>query len=261
MNLSTTPVVQYAYNQMSGGANNSRLTNMTYPNGRVINYNYNSGLDSSISRLSSISDSTGILESYLYLGLDTVVERDHPQTGVNETYISQNGTTGDAGDMYIRLGSFWPDCGRQLVQHGTGTSTDRFQYGYDADGDVLWRNNLVNPAMGELYTYDGLNQVTSFQRGTLNSTDTGIVGTPSVSESWTYDALGNWLTVTTNGTEQTPHGEPAKRDHLDQRGDDAGLRRQRQHDDGPEWQHFGLRCLEPVGGLQERQYDVGELPI
>ena len=203
VNLSTTPVVQYAYNQMSGGANNSRLTNMTYPNGRVINYNYNSGLDSSISRLSSISDSTGILESYLYLGLDTVVERDHPQTGVNETYISQNGTTGDAGDMYIGLDRFGRIVDDNWFNTATGTSTDRFQYGYDPDGDVLWRNNLVNPAMGELYTYDGLNQLTSFQRGTLNSTDTGIVGTPSVSESWTYDALGNWLTVTTNGTEQT----------------------------------------------------------
>jgi hypothetical protein len=33
VNTSTTPVVQYAYNEMSGGANNSRPTSMTYPNG------------------------------------------------------------------------------------------------------------------------------------------------------------------------------------------------------------------------------------
>jgi hypothetical protein len=64
VNTSTTPKVQYAYNQMAGGANNSRLTSITYPNGRVINYNYNTGLDSTISRLSSISDSTATLESY-----------------------------------------------------------------------------------------------------------------------------------------------------------------------------------------------------
>jgi hypothetical protein len=41
------PKVQYAYNLMAGGANNSRLFTMTYPNSRVINYNYNTGLDSS----------------------------------------------------------------------------------------------------------------------------------------------------------------------------------------------------------------------
>ena len=39
--------------------NNSRLTQMTYPNGRVLDYNYNSGLDSSISRLSVIADDNG----------------------------------------------------------------------------------------------------------------------------------------------------------------------------------------------------------
>ena len=55
--------MQYAYTEMAGGANNSRLTSMTYPNGYVLTYNYASGLDSSISRLSSLSDSSGTLES------------------------------------------------------------------------------------------------------------------------------------------------------------------------------------------------------
>ena len=49
-------------------ANGSRLTSMTYPNGRVMNYNYTVGVDGSISRLSSISDSFGTLESYGCLG-------------------------------------------------------------------------------------------------------------------------------------------------------------------------------------------------
>ena len=63
----------------------------------------NSGLDSSISRLSSISGSSGILESYSYLGLDTAVARDHPQAGVNRCHISQ---TGDAGDQYTGMNRF-----------------------------------------------------------------------------------------------------------------------------------------------------------
>ena len=34
----TTPSVQYAYTEMAGGQNNSRLVSLTYPNGRVLNY-------------------------------------------------------------------------------------------------------------------------------------------------------------------------------------------------------------------------------
>ena len=45
MNTSTSPKVQYAYNEMSNGENNSRLVSMTYPNGRVVNANYNTGQD------------------------------------------------------------------------------------------------------------------------------------------------------------------------------------------------------------------------
>ncbi|HMP03871.1 MAG TPA: hypothetical protein PKD86_09535 [Gemmatales bacterium] len=56
MNTSTSPKVQYAYSEMPSGANHSRLTSITYPNGRVMTYNYASGLASDISRLSSISD-------------------------------------------------------------------------------------------------------------------------------------------------------------------------------------------------------------
>ena len=40
VDLSTTLSMQYAYTEMAGGQNNSRLVNMTYPNGRVLSYNY-----------------------------------------------------------------------------------------------------------------------------------------------------------------------------------------------------------------------------
>ncbi len=126
----TTSSVQYAYTEMSGGQNNSRLTSMTYPNGRVLTYNYNTGLGNSISRLSSISDISATLESYLYLGLDTVVQRDHPQPNVNQTFISQTGGTGDAGDPYTGLDRFGRVVEQNWVNASTHTSTDDFQYGY-----------------------------------------------------------------------------------------------------------------------------------
>src|SRR5579884_171937 len=202
----STPEVQYAYNEMSNGENNSRLVSMTYPNGYVLNYNYSSGLNDSISRLSSLSDSSGTVESYLYLGLNTVVERDHPQTGINLSYLKQSGDTqynGDGGDQYTGLDRFGRIIDQFWINASTNTTVDRYQYGYDPDSEVLYRQNLADAAMSELYSYDKLGQLASFQRGTLNSSHNGISGTPSRSQSWSPDALGNFTNVTTNGTAQT----------------------------------------------------------
>ena len=182
---------------------------MTYPNGRVLNYNYNAGLDSSISRLSSISDNSGTLESYKYLGLGTVVERDHPQTGVNETFISPSGGTGDAGDTITGLDRFGRIVEDAWINALSSTYTDDFKYGYDRDGNALYRLNAVNTAFSELYhpngsggSYDGFNQIKAFARGTLNGTNDTITS-PSASQSFTTDSVGNFTNVTTNGTGQT----------------------------------------------------------
>ena len=84
--------MQYSYTEMAGDVNNSRLVSMTYPDGYTLNYNYGSGgsLNYTISRLDSISDDSGTLESYQFQGVGTVVERDHPQSGVNESITFNN---------------------------------------------------------------------------------------------------------------------------------------------------------------------------
>jgi RHS repeat-associated protein len=206
VNTSSTPQVQYAYTEMAGGVNNSRPVSMTYPNGRVLNFNFAAGLDSNISRLTSISDTSATLESYKYLGLDTVVERDHPQNNVNLTYIQQGSDPNanhDGGDKYTGLDRFGRVIDQNLYNTSTQTSVDRYQYGYDRDSNVLWQQNLVSASNSDLYTYDNLNQLTSFQRGTLNSTHTGLMGSPTHSQSWGLDALGNFTSVTTDSTTQT----------------------------------------------------------
>jgi YD repeat-containing protein len=149
-----------------------------------------------------VDNMTVVLESYLYLGLSTVVERDHPETEVNLTYISQTSSTGDAGDQYVGLDRFGRVVDQNWYNTDTETSTDDFQYGYDRNGNRLWRDNLVNTDFGELYSYDSLNQLASFQRGELNSTKTGLEGSASRSQSWEMDALGNFTSVTTDETEQ-----------------------------------------------------------
>jgi RHS repeat-associated protein len=225
VNTTTSPEVQYAYTEMAGGQNNSRPTQMTYPNGRKVDYVYNSGLDSSISRLSAIADDNSgspgtTLESYAYLGLDTIVAYSHPEDGINLTYIQVTGDThfiNDGGDRYVGLDRFGRVSDQDWVKTSTETPTDRSQYGYDRDGDVLDSNNLVNSAQSELYranstasgdsntAYDPLGRQTAFARGTLsssghNGTQLDTISTSSRSQSWSLDALGNWSSVTTNGT-------------------------------------------------------------
>jgi len=186
VNTSTTPSVQYSYSEMAGGANHSRLTSMTYPSGFVSTYNYSSGLNGSISRLSSLSDSTGPLESYDYLGMGTVVRRSHPQPDLDLTFFGPG--PGSGGDQYVGLDSF----GRVVDQNWKkgSSSTDRFTYSYDRDGNRLTKSNSVNTAFSESYSYDNLNQLSSFTRG-------------SHTQSWDFDAVGNWNSVTTDGTVQT----------------------------------------------------------
>src|SRR5207248_11205785 len=150
------PAVQYTYSEMYLGANHSRPTGMVDPNGRVISYGYASGTDNAVSRLSSISDGATTLEAYTYLGLDTVVKRAHPQPGVDLTYIKQAGeSNGDAGDQYTGLDRFGRVVDQRWVVASTGAATNRFQYGYDRDGNVLYKKNVVNTAMSELYHANG----------------------------------------------------------------------------------------------------------
>ncbi len=208
VNLSTTPEVQYAYTAMSGGQNNSRLTSMTYPNGRVVDYVYNSGLDAAISRVSALADDSGgtpstTLQAYSYLGLGTIVAMNDVQAGVELTYIQQSGDSNantDGGDRYTGLDRFGRVIDQNWINTSTGASVDRLQYAHDRDGNVLSRNDLVETALSQLYSYDNLSRLSSFSQGTLSG---GAISSPTSSQAWSLDALGNWSGETTNSTTVT----------------------------------------------------------
>ena len=259
----TTPVVQYSYTEMAGGVNNSRLTSITYPDGYVLNYNYgdSGSLNDTISRLDSLSDSTGTLESYKYLGLDTVVERDHPQTGVNLTYISQTGSTGDAGDQYTGLDRFGRVAEQNWYDATTSASVDDYQYGYDPDGDVLYKENMIDAALSQLFGYNNLQELTSFEQGTLNHDKTGLTGSASASQSWSPDCAGELHQQHDERYDADGDGQPAEPDHGHfGRGDDQ-LRRQRQHDGRRQRQYVCLRCMESTGGGEQRRYYCGDVQL
>jgi RHS repeat-associated protein len=194
VNISTTPKVQYGYSFVatSGGPNHSRLVSITYPNTvRALTFNYNSGVDDRISRVSSLLDTSATLESYAYLGLGTVVTRSHPQSGVNvnQTYIIAGGNS-DGGDQYTGLDRFGRVIEQRWINATTSTVTDDFLYTYDRNDNRLTRNNGLNSSFNEQYGYDNLNQLTSGSRG-------------SHTQSWGLDAVGNWSSFTSDSSTQT----------------------------------------------------------
>ena len=192
--VGSTPSVQYTYSDPSTG---SLLTSMVYPNGRTIEYNYsgfnlNGALDNAIGRLNSISDAgTGtILEQYSYLGLSTIVARNHPQTGINLTLIGSSGSIGAGGDEYVGLDQF----GRVVNQNwvnSSGSTVDGYTYTYDNNSNVTAKNNVLDSAYSQTYTYDSLNRLTSATQG------------GAAYQSWNLDAQGNWSSFTNNGSTQT----------------------------------------------------------
>ena len=51
VNQASTPCVQYTYSDPTATGTGNQLSSMIYPNGQVLTYNYNSGIDRNISRL------------------------------------------------------------------------------------------------------------------------------------------------------------------------------------------------------------------
>ena len=192
VNISTSPEVQYAYDEMPSGDDESRLASVTYASGYVLTYNYSSGINNDISRLSSLSDTTGTLESYSYLGLGTVVIRAMPQPGIELTYVKQGEeSNGDAGDKYTGLDRFGRVVDQRWIDTGTGDATERFEYTYDRDGNVLTEDNLVDSDFDQTFAYDELNQLSTYTQGTGHAQD------------FSYDSLGNMTDVDTDDTDQT----------------------------------------------------------
>ena len=244
--VTSTARVKYDYAQsLGGGKTHSRLSAVTYPDSYRVHHVYNSGVDGSISRLSHLNDGsreivmvdgterysddltlvaynhdldgTGttqhvgrVLEAYDYLGLGTFVGHRHLEPKLDLVYYSQGGgTIGEAGDQYTGLDRFGRIIDQRWVSTTTSTWTDadRFAYGHDQNGNRLYEQNLVNPALSEVYHggsgYDKLDRLTAFARGTLNAAKDGLNGVAARGQNWSLDALGNWKGITTDGSTQS----------------------------------------------------------
>ena len=190
VNTSTSLKVGYAYED--GTDNNIRLTKMTYPDGRELNYDYGSSgaTDDALSRVASLIDDDGTthLVDYSYLGRNTFVKTDYPEPDLR--YDLAMGTGDDPHDGLDHFGrivdSRWYD-------YGSSADIDRIKYGYDRAGNRTYREQMCdsNSHHDEVYDYDDINRLTDFDRGTINGNKDAI-STLNFAQQWSLDPTGNW---------------------------------------------------------------------
>lgn len=225
----STPDVNYNYSATASTGvltHGSRLEEIVYPNGRSIFYDYATGLDSDISRLTSIidDDESTHLEDYTYLGASTVVQRLRPEnsTGLSYTDIEvmafviefstledPDGPYANATDIYGGLDNHgriasqrWVEYdGQAWVEDG---ELDYFRYGYDENSNRTYRTNQLHRDYDELYVntttkqYDTLDRLTNFGRGEVDTNALDFDDEFSRSQAWTLDFLGNWIEFNTD---------------------------------------------------------------
>jgi hypothetical protein len=131
-------------------------------------------------------------------------------SGVLVRTLETGESNGDAGDHYTGLDRFGRIVDQRWIKTSSGTATDRFKYGYDRNGNVLFKDNKVLTSQSELYHakeatagYDSLNQLAAISLGTLSDSNSDAIpdtiSSPNRSQSWTPVGQGNFATLTTNG--------------------------------------------------------------
>ena len=203
--------VRYSCSEAEGTDPVSRLNWVEYPgSGRRIYFYYDdfSGANDHakmdwimvrISAVSNDSSSTGDrLANYTYEGIRRVRERlnEEPTNNLDVDY------------SYDRFGR--PDG----IDASTGSTINDLDYGYNRDSKIVWREEDVGTVhTDELYTYDDLGRLDTFERGDLDTSVTPVtISSLSREQDWSLDLVGNWESILTgDGTSSTT----VDRDHND----------------------------------------------
>jgi RHS repeat-associated protein len=202
----TTPSVQAAWTDggpgTSGGAGKYvRPVSVTYPNARVVYFNYPAAGSASVgdhlSRIGNIAnDSAGTAQfgQYSYMGAGTILDVTHPRVASGLVY--RQGPDSNPGG--------WDQFDRQIMTKWRNTannfSHDLWNYTYDSVSNQLTRQNAAStPAptpKDEFYTYDGLRGLTNMNRGKLAGSPLTIANTAATfQQNWpALETQGNWRT-------------------------------------------------------------------
>ncbi len=198
-------VYTYSYdalNRVISAANNNGTITITYDalnritseafDGRTTRYNYNTSgrtqttiyPDSTIitknfdtrNRLTSIAKNNSTLVSYQYNNANQVTVKN----------FANGISTNMQYDFANRLSS---------ISTGGG-SVQNTSFTYDKERNKTSINRVNNPALSEQFTYDNGYRITNYKRGVIG-------GTPTIQNTYSFDAVGNRTTANLNGINTT----------------------------------------------------------
>ncbi len=211
--------IGYAYDDADAGL---RLTTVTYPNTRTVNYEYSTpdGIADRLSRIDSIHDDVdgngvdAAHTGYRYLGASKIAGVEHllvdSSTGMQLTY----GTSVD-GMPYQWLDRFGRVLAHPWLDMISSTAYDYYLYKYNAAGLAKGRGT-VPTSTSEVYEYDDLRRLMRTSRGaTINFAFDAVATVPSGVENFVLDAVGNWTTYQTDDTDGQTWVLDQDRDHND----------------------------------------------
>ena len=164
---------------------------LTYPNGRILRYSYDS-----LDRVDTIADGEDTLPiaDYDYVGALRIAQRTYPLNGTCLTYLDDLGRT-DTG--YDGL--------RQCLQARSLRDDDSlvvgFAYTYDRMGNVATEAKLHDPTYSEAYGYDSADRLVMLARDALPA------AAGSLHSRWILDGAGNWLVVDEESREYSSSNE------------------------------------------------------
>jgi RHS repeat-associated protein len=172
----TQPNRKVSYGYSTGG----KLTSMTLPSGRVINYNYDLSTYKRGQMLSVSLNSTPIISSINYDG-----------AGQTSSWTWANGSNYKV---------FYDPAQNGMIKAIVNTNPSNVEnykadYGFDQDGRILSITGLTTK---DSYTYDKVDHLLTENRTNLSS-NAAIFGI-----TYTYDKNGNRLSLAATGTHQQP---------------------------------------------------------
>jgi len=198
--VASIPHIGYTYNATKSGeffTRRLRPATMKYPSGKTLTYAYGTAnsVDDLLGRTTAINEGTTSLVQYAYNGVATPMRTTYPQPNLALDY-----TVSGALDRFGRI--------TDHAWRRSATDVVRIQHGYDRVGNRTHRRDVGQTTHSELYGYDGVNQVKSLNRGTLNAGNTAITAS-NFTETWNYDGTGNWLQYNRSGVVENRTHNPA----------------------------------------------------
>ena len=195
----------YSYDAISrvvSAANNNGTVVITYDalnrvasetfDGRTTRYNYNIA---GRSQTSIYPDSTAITKNYDTRNrLVSIAKNNTTLVSYQYNNVDQPTVKNFANGVSTNLQY---DIANRLSSISTaGGSVQNTLFAYDKERNKTAINRLNNPALSEQFVYDNSERLINYKRGVIG-------GTPTIQNTYSYDAVGNRISANLNGTTTT----------------------------------------------------------